>query len=112
MSGNSFVISKRARVAMRNVTTIAERIRQVRKFKTGKIALEKHFSTELLRVEYTPPRVLVVRVVAKAMILSPILTILYILELSLSRVLTLRDDTFNALYTPYTSSKQLAYENE
>ncbi len=110
--GYRFVISKDAKVGMRHVSTFAERIRQVRKYRTGRIAPKKYFRTELLNAEYTIPKILLAHSIAKALLASPLLTILYFVELVLNRLLTIRDNAFNAFYVPYTSSKQLFYENK
>ncbi len=108
--GYDFVVNKRARVGMRHVSTLSERIRQVRKFKTGKIALEKYFKKSELMKEYAIPKSLLLKIIFTELQTAPVLTAIYLLELGLNRIFTMRDTVFNALYIPNTTSKQLVYE--
>lgn len=96
-----------AKAYMRNVTNLNDRIRQVEKFITGKKALLKYFPEDFIKREYSLPRLLVIKNISIELFKNPIFTILYVFEVIFNRFLTSRAKTFNELYIPYESSKEL-----
>lgn len=98
---------KGARAYMRNVTNFNDQIKQSTKFQSGKEALKNYFPVSLLDNEYSVPPTLIFTLIAKELILSPFWFSLYLIEVAINRILTLKADKFNALYEPYVSSKKL-----
>lgn len=100
-------LQRRAIVYMKHVATMSDRLRQCVKFVGGKKELLKFFPVDFLRSEYTLPLMLVVVYVARAILAHPIWTSLALLEMAMNRI-AVRRRPFQALYTPYLSSKNLS----
>ncbi len=98
-----------ANAYMRNVTTIGDRLKQTRKFISGKKSLYKHFSKKNVDAEYGIPIQLIIKHVAIEFIKHPLMLLLYLLEVVCNRIATIRETKFNALYIPYNSSKKLNF---
>lgn len=103
---------KGAKAYMRNVTNLNDRIKQVKKFRSGKKILLEYFSQDFINKEYTLPKKIIIKNITVNFIRNPYMTSLYIFELMLNRLLTMRAKKFNALYHPYRSSKVLVEAGE
>jgi len=102
--GMSMVKNKKALVYMKNVTTVRNRLKQNRKFVSGRRALKRYFKPSTVRAAYALPRTLILKHVGKACVEKPITTIFCLLEICVSRLLTLFGPQFTALYEPCHSS--------
>lgn len=98
---------KKALAYMKHVSTAPDRLRQCAKYVSGKKELEKYFPADLVQAEYRLPSKLVVRHIGRAMLTKPWWTTLALMEMAMNRVLVRRHRQFQALYTPYRSSKNL-----
>ncbi len=96
-----------AKAYMRNVTNLNDRIKQIKKFRSGKMSLFKYFSEDFINKEYSIPKKLIIKYLTISFIKNPCMTIFYILELILNRLLTMDAKKFNALENPHHSSKVL-----
>jgi cellulose synthase/poly-beta-1,6-N-acetylglucosamine synthase-like glycosyltransferase len=97
----------KATAYMRNVTTPRDRLKQCKKYHTGKLALTKEFDSELIKNEYKIPAHIALKGALKHLIKNPLFTPFYLIEAGVNRVLTNKKDKFNALYEPYYTSKTL-----
>lgn len=95
---------------MRNVTNINDRIKQRAKFESGKKALGKYFDAELIRSEYQIPLGLIISGIMKALISNPFWTLVYLSQLTLFWILTIRSNRSNLLSLQYPSTKTLITE--
>lgn len=96
-----------ARAYMKNVANFKDRFKQVKKFLGGKKALARHFPKDFLRSEYNLPKSLLAKHLILAFLKNPLWITLYLGEVALNRIFTLGNNKFNALYSPYLSSKKL-----
>lgn len=106
-SGFSLQRVPRALFLARNVGSISDRKRQVEKFLSGKKALLQFFPADMLNREYTLPKSLLLEHILRSFLRSPILTILYIVEVLCNRFYSTSRSRFNPCYRPYASSKFL-----
>lgn len=106
-SGFTFRQTPDAKVWMRNVTNLNDRMKQCNKFLNGRKSLYKYFGSNLVKHEYQIPLSIFVKVIPSEFVKKPFWMTTYLLEVILNRVLTAKRTTFNALYQPYLSSKRL-----
>ncbi len=97
----------KATTCMRNVAHVGDSIKQSRKFVTGKKALEQYFEKEVIQKEFNFPRKLFFKHLFLQGMHSPFFTFLFLFQIIINRTLTLGQNKFNELYTPYNSSKLL-----
>lgn len=97
----------KAKAWMKNVTTLKDRFRQSIKYQSGKKALANYFSEKYLKNEYSLPRMIVLKHLFLTIKKYPFWVALYLLELLINRIYTLRTPRFKAIYDLYPSSKNL-----
>lgn len=96
-----------AKAYMRNVTNVKDRFKQTRKFVSGRLTLTKYFPENFIKNEYNLPKLLILKHILYDFLRNPFWSSLYLLEVIINRILTLRTRSFTALYSPYQSSKKL-----
>lgn len=110
--GLNFSMQPKAKIYMKNVDNIKDRIKQRIKFLGGVKFLEKYFPADLLRKEYEIPKSLILSHTIKEFSKDPFWITAYFFELLFIRTLlffqfqriTYKTTTF---YEPYASSKKL-----
>lgn len=105
--GLGLALVPKSKLLMRNVSNLNDQIKQSRKFIGGKKSLKKHFSITTLNNEYNIPLYLIIKVILKEFIKHPFWLSLYFLEVLFNRLYNLNTKEFNAIYTPYFSSKKI-----
>ncbi|KKR50859.1 MAG: Glycosyl transferase family 2 [Candidatus Curtissbacteria bacterium GW2011_GWA1_40_16] len=105
--GLGMIRNPKARAYMRNVTTFGDRKKQVKKFISGKAALEAHFPKGWLQSEYMISPTFVLRHLIGNFRKNPVWTTLFLGELVTNRIAVLRRSAFSALHEIYSSSKKL-----
>ena len=101
-----------AKALMRNVTNFNDRRRQVKKFRSGKKALENYFPKDFVRNEYSISTMLFFKFLVSSIIKNPLWTTLFLSEILLNRLVTIKSSKFTALHEIYTSSKKLKTSSE
>jgi len=110
--GLTFSMQHSARIYMKNVDNLNDRIKQRRKFLGGVKFLEKYFPTDLLNREYKIPKSLILFHTIKEFSKNPFWITMYFFEfwfvgiLLIFRFRKITDKT-TTLYEPYMSSKKL-----
>ncbi len=105
--GFSMARNPKAQAYMRNVGSFSDRKRQVKKFLSGKKALEKYFPKEILDSEYKIPPLLAARSLISNFAENPFWTVLFFAEIIANRLAVLRRSAFSAVHEIYGSSKEL-----
>lgn len=105
--GFNYKVVKNANTYMRNVTNLKDRIKQCRKFHTGRKVLLKHFSARQVDEAFLVPKQLIIKYLTRHLFKNPILTISYIFEAILNRVILAKTNEYTHIYEPYNSSKLL-----
>lgn len=105
--GFTMVRNPKAVALMRNPTTFKDRLKQVAKFQSGRKTLEKYFPSIIVKSEYNIPFWFGVSCFLKEFFKNPFYLSLYLMDMSLNRILTKGKKQFNALYEPYSSSKKI-----
>ncbi len=100
----------RARFYFRNVTNFKDRKKQCTKFISGRRSFCKYFEPAWIKKEYSPPFGLVVKSVLSSFFRNPVLIVLYLLEVCINRITTLKVSKFDPLFMPHRSSKTLIYK--
>ncbi len=102
------VKQKNALMIARNVRNLTDRLRQGSKFANGRQTLTKHFSNAVVNSEYNIPLNIMIKQTFLGFLKNPFWTTLAVMELAVTRLLSFGfRKEFNALYTPYVSSKDL-----
>jgi hypothetical protein len=106
---NGFAIfkQKNAKSYMRNVANLSDRISQCSKFVSGKKSLAKYFGNKVINDEYNLPVFLLAKELKNHFLKNPLSTSIFLSEIALNRLLTLKSRKFNPLYKTYQSSKIL-----
>lgn len=76
--GFKFSFAEKAKVIFRSPSTIADHIKQSKRFQYSQESLRKHFSSELIKKEYQIPKIYFAETLLKYLIISPLKTILYL----------------------------------
>lgn len=105
--GLKLAVRPKAIALMRNVTSFSDRVRQVKKFVSGKKSLALHFPPETIKNEYDIPKKLILKHIFFGLIKKPLWTILFLGEIVINRIFAVRNDRFSALHEIYYSSKNL-----
>lgn len=105
--GFDVVRNPKAQAYMRNVTNFSDRKKQVKKFMSGKKALENFFPKDWLLAEYMISPTFVLKSLYKYFKKEPVWTVLFLGELVTNRIAVLRRSAFSALHDIYSSSKKL-----
>ncbi len=100
-------IAENARVYMRHVTNFSDRLRQCRKYRSGRRSLTKYFDSKYIDKEYKIPNTIQLLVFAQFLCKQPVLTILVLLETIINQILTYNSKSFTALHETYSSTKTL-----
>ena len=108
-SGLHFVKTYEAVAYMRNVSNFSDRLKQARKYLSGKGSLENYFPSDSLKMEYAIPRLQMFKTFARFLLQEPIWIALYFIDVLLVRSLLWAGGRtkFQPLYEPYYSSKDL-----
>ncbi len=99
-----------AKAYVKRSSNLKDCINKNKKFVGGIESLKKYFPKDLVDKEFTPPINLLIKHLLLALIHSPILTILYLIEFLLVRMLNFRTKEFDPLYKPFSSTKLTSYE--
>lgn len=110
--GLTFSMQLRARIYMKNVDNVNDRIKQRKKFLSGVEFLKKYFSADLLGGEYKIPKSLIFFHTIKEFSKNPFWITMYFFEFLFIRILLIFlfqkiTDKTTTLYEPYMSSKKL-----
>ena len=108
-SGLRFVKTYEAVAYMRNVSNFRDRLKQARKYLSGKGSLLNYFPSDSLKMEYTIPYWHMFHISVGFFLRKPIWTALYFFDVLLVRSLLWAGGrrNFQPLYEPYYSSKDL-----
>lgn len=96
-----------AKTWMRCPANFFDRLKQGKKFRSGKSVLLDYFEKKVIENEYRVPRMLALKYIIHSTVSSPIFTIFYFLESTLIFLLTKNEKIFNPLYDIYTSTKKI-----
>lgn len=102
--------SAKAKSLVRNVTNLKDRLRQTKKFMSGKNILKRYFDQVLIQREYEIPKKIIISYLLKNFFKRPILITLYLIEVLINRIINFKSGNFDALYKTYDSSKLLIYK--
>ena len=108
-SGLRFVKTYEAVAYMRNVANFGDRLKQARKYHSGKGSLENYFPPDSLKREYAIPRLQMFQTFVGFFLRKPVWIALYFFDVLLVRSLLWAGGRrkFQPLYEPYYSSKDL-----
>jgi len=108
-SGLRFVKTYEAVAYMRNVSNFRDRLKQARKYHSGKGSLENYFPPDSLKREYAIPRLQMFQTFVGFFLRKPVWIALYFFDVLLVRSLLWAGGRrkFQPLYEPYYSSKDL-----
>ncbi len=109
-TGMEIIKASNAIAYISNVQNIRDRIRQTRKFISGRKSLLKHFSEEFVNGEYNIPGRIFLKHLLSEFIQNPIVTIFCLSEILFNRIFSFSLKQYDQLYVPYYSTKELRYE--
>ena len=106
-NGYKIISQPNAKVLMKNVESFGDRLKQCKKYHSGKNSLKKYFNESLIDSEYDIPKSILLKYVFLDFLQNPFWMILVVSEMLINRVFTSMSKNFNSLYLPYVSSKKL-----
>jgi hypothetical protein len=105
--GLKMIRQAKAQTYMRNTATLPDRLKQSKKYKSGKENLVRHFSAETIKKEHQIPAVLVVKSTFIHFTKEPFWTMLSVLEFCLNALLSQKKSQYSPIHEIYKSSKHL-----
>lgn len=76
--GFKFSFAEKAKVIFRSPSTLADHIKQSKRFQDGQESLEKYFTSELVKKSYKIPMIYLLKTLLKYLITSPLKTLSYL----------------------------------
>src|SRR3990167_2430522 len=104
-NGYKIISQPNAKVLMKNVESFGDRLKQCKKYHSGKNSLKKYFNESFIDSEYDIPKSILLKYVFLDFLQNPFWMILVVSEMLINRVFTSMSKNFNSLYLPYVSSK-------
>ena len=105
--GLQMIKKPNAKAYVKKAANLKDSIRRNKKFVGGIESLKKYFPEDVIKREFFPPLKLKTKHVLIEIVNSPLLTILYLLQLSVIRIANIRVKEFDPLYQPFDSTKNL-----